>query len=114
MVGTSGSLLTSAAVGDMRACTDKTGAATGIPDIPFVAGSLDEQCSDQSYPMAPPQVVCSTKDQHPQTFQPNVGRGYYYSKKYGKDLHGIYVFGSDSKQNRDASFASIGQVAPGL
>ena len=110
MVGTSGSLLTSAAVGDMRACPDKTGAATGIPDIPFVAGSLDEQCSDESYPLAPPQVVCSTKDEHPQTFQPNVGRAYYYLKKYGKDLHGIFVFGSDSKQNRDASFASIGQV----
>jgi ABC-type branched-subunit amino acid transport system substrate-binding protein len=111
MVGTSGALLGSATVADMRACTDSSGAVTGIPDLPFVAGTLDQQCSDQSYPLAPPQVVCSTKDQHPQTFQPNIGRAYYYLQKYGKDLHGAYIFGSDSKQNRDASFSSgIGQM----
>ena len=28
--------------------------------------------------------------------------------KYGKDLHGIYVFGADSKSARDSSFASLG------
>ena len=111
MVGTSGSLLTSATVSDMRACKDSAGAATGIPDLPFVAGTLEQQCSDQSYPLAPPQVVCATKDQHPQTFQPNIGRAYYYLQKYGKDLHGAYIFGADSKQNRDASFSSgIGQM----
>ncbi len=73
--------------------------------------ALVQQCSDQSFPMAPPQVICSTKDQHPQTFQPNVGRGYYYKQKFGNDLHGIYIYGSDSKSARDSSFASgIGQL----
>ena len=33
---------------------------------------------------------------------------YYYLDKYGKDLHGVYVFGNDSKSARDASFASLG------
>ena len=35
-----------------------------------------------------------------------MARGYYYNEKFGKDLHGIYVFGSDSKSARDSSFAS--------
>ena len=36
---------------------------------------------------------------------------YYYQKKYGKDLHGFYVFGNDSKSARDSSFSSgLGQM----
>ncbi len=110
MVGTSAVFLTS--IDNMRNCKDSTGAVTGLPDIPFVSTALVQQCSDQSFPMAPPQVICSTKDQHPQTFQPNIARGYYYAKKFGKDaLHGIYIFGSDSKSARDSSFVSgIGQL----
>ena len=49
------------------------------------------------------------RTEHPQTFHANVARGCYYNEKYGKDkLHGVYVFGSDSKSARDASFASLG------
>jgi hypothetical protein len=109
VVGTSAVSL--ASVDEMRNCKDSTGAVTGLPDIPFVSTNLSQQCSDQSFPMAPPQVICSTKDQHPQTFQPNVGRAYYYDKKFGKDLHGVYVLPSDSKSARDSSFVSgIGQL----
>ena len=110
MVGTSAVSLSS--VDNMRNCKDSTGAATGLPDIPFVSTALVQQCSDQSFPMAPPQVICSTATQHPQTFQPNIGRAYYYNQKYGKGkIHGIYIFGSDSKSARDSSFVSgIGQL----
>jgi len=108
-VGTSAVFLTS--VDDMRNCKDSTGATTGLPDIPFVSTAVVQQCSDQSFPVAPPQVICSTKDQHPQTFQANVGRGRYYEQVYGNNkLHGIYVFGSDSKSARDSSFASLGAL----
>ena len=108
MVGTAAVGLSS--VDNMRNCKDSTGAVTGLPDIPFVSTALVQQCSDQTFPMAPPQVICSTATQHPQTFQPNVGRGYYYKKKFG-DLHGAYVFGNDSKSARDSSFVSgIGQL----
>ncbi len=105
-VGTSAVFLTS--VDEMRNCKDSSGATTGLPDIPFVSTALVQQCSDQSFPIAPPQVLCDTTTQHPQTYQADVARGYYYLKKYGKDLHGVYVFGSDSKSARDASFASLG------
>jgi hypothetical protein len=105
-VGTSAVFLTS--VDEMRNCKDSTGATTGLPDIPFVATALVQQCSDQSFGIAPPQVLCDTATQHPQTFQADVARGYYYLDKFGEDLHGVYVFGSDSKSARDASFASLG------
>ena len=105
-VGTSAVFLTS--VDEMRNCKDSTGAVTGLPDIPFVSTALVQQCSDQSFPIAPPQVLCDTATDHPQTFQADVARGYYYLDKYGKDLHGVYIFGNDSKSARDASFASLG------
>jgi hypothetical protein len=109
MVGTSAVSL--ASVDNMRNCKDSTGAVTGIPDIPFVSTALVHQCSDQSFPIAPPQVDCATKDAHPQTFHANVSRGLFYNQKYGKGkLHGVYVFGNDSKSARDSSFVSLGAL----
>jgi hypothetical protein len=109
MVGTSAVFV--ANVDNMRNCKDKSGAVTGLPDIPFVTTALAEQCSDQSFPIAPPQVDCATKDDHPQTFRANVSRGLYYNEKFGKNkLHGVYVFGNDSKQARDSSFVSLGAL----
>jgi ABC-type branched-subunit amino acid transport system substrate-binding protein len=105
MVGTSAALLNT--IAEMRDCKDSTGAVTGLPDIPFYTGSLEHQCSTESFPIAPSALICSTKDQHPQTYQANVGRGRYYQKKYGNNLHGIYVFGNDSQAARDATFASV-------
>jgi hypothetical protein len=109
MVGTSAVSL--ASVDNMRNCKDSTGAVTGLPDIPFVTTALVQQCSDQSFPIAPPQVECATKDQHPQTFRANVSRGRYYNQKFGQGkLHGVYVFGNDSKSARDSSFVSLGAL----
>ncbi len=109
MVGTSAVSLSS--VDNMRSCKDSTGAAIGIPDVPFVTTALVQQCSDQSFPIAPPNVVCSTKDDHPQTFKANVSRGRYYNKKYGQGkLHGVYIYGNDSKSARDSSFVSLGAL----
>ena len=108
MVGTSAALLNT--IEEMRDCPDSTGAITGLPDIPFYTGSIDHQCSTESFPIAPSALICSTKDQHPQTYQANVGRGHWYQEKFGKDLHGIYVFGNDSQAARDATFASVAAV----
>jgi hypothetical protein len=93
MVGTSAAQLTS--VDEMRSCKDQAGQVTGIPDIPFVSAAVVQQCSDQSFPITPPSLHCETKDQHPQTYDANVARGYYFTKRYG-DLHGVYVFSNIS------------------
>ena len=107
-VGTSSVFLTS--VDNMRNCKDSTGAVTGLPDIPFV---IDGAGAAVLRPVVPDRAAAGatahTKDQHPQTFQANVSRGRYYNQKFGKDkLHGVYVFGSDSKSARDSSFVSLG------
>ena len=50
-------------------------------------------------------------DEHPQTYQASVGRGFYYKKKFGNDVHGVYIFGSDLRSARNGSFSSgLGQV----
>jgi len=108
MVGTSAALLNT--IAEMRDCKDSAGAVTGLPDVPFYTGSIDHQCSTESFPIAPAAVICSTKDAHPQTYRANVGRGRYYQKKFGTGLHGIYVFGNDSQAARDATFASVAAV----
>jgi hypothetical protein len=103
MVGTSAVFLNT--VDDMRSCKDKAGVTTGIPDIPFLTIAVVHQCSNESFPIIPPPLECATKDQHPQTYQANVARGYYFTKKFG-DLHGIYVFFTGSQPAHDAAFAS--------
>jgi ABC-type branched-subunit amino acid transport system substrate-binding protein len=109
MVGTAAVFL--ATVDDMRGCKDQAGATTGLPDIPFVETGATALCNDESFPVSVPVLLCDTKDQHPQTYQASVGRAFYYQKKYGKDLHGVYVFGSDSQSARDSSFSSgLGQM----
>ena len=105
MVGTSALLVNS--IDDMRNCKDQAGATTGLPEIPVIAGALVQQCSDESFPMLPPTIECATKDQHPQTYDANVARGYYFTKKYG-DLHGVYVFSNDSP------IGHVLQVASGI
>lgn len=108
LIGTSALFLNN--VDDQLSCKDQAGQATGLPDLPFVTTEPVQQCSPDTFPMAPPQVICSTKDQHPQTYQASVGRGFYYQKKYG-NLHGVYVFGNDVKAARNSSFSSgLGQL----
>jgi len=108
LVGTSALFLNS--VSNMQACKDKTGATTGLPDIPVVTTEVVQQCNPESYPINPPSIICSTQNDHPQTYQGNIGRAYYYQSKYGK-LHGVYIFSSDLKAAHDSSLTSgIGGV----
>jgi hypothetical protein len=108
MVGTASVFLTS--VEEMRNCKDSTGAVTGLPDIPFVTTARVQACSDQSFPVTGSLVDCATQNDHPQTYAAPVGRGRYWQQKFGKGLHGVYVFGSDSKSARDSAFATLGQL----
>ena len=67
MVGTSAVFLTT--VEPQLNCVDKAGEVTGLPDIPFVTTEIVQQCSPITFPIAPPQIICSTRDEHPQTYQ---------------------------------------------
>jgi hypothetical protein len=92
-------------VDDVEQCKDSTGAATGLPDLATLYTSVAQQCSKTTYAVSPPQLNCATKDQHPQTYQSAVGRVNYYKKKFGKDLHGIFIDSADLKSARDSQFA---------
>jgi hypothetical protein len=94
IVGTAALFLNN--VDDMVACKDQAGAATGLPNIPIVTTSLADQCSPVSYGVNPPQLDCSTKSLHPQTFRGNQGPVKYYLRKH-KGLHGIFLYSNDIK-----------------
>ena len=108
LVGTSAIFLNN--VDDIEACVDQAGAATGIPDIAVVATEVAQQCSPTTYAVNPPQIICDTQDEHPQTYQANVGRAFYYEQEYGKDLHGAYIFSQDLKAAENSNRASMTQM----
>jgi hypothetical protein len=107
MVGTAALLLDS--VDEMRSCKDQAGKTTGIPEIPYLTGALVQQCSDESFPVPSPPILCDTKDQHPQTWVDNVARVGYFTKKYG-DVHGIYIFSNDTPFGYANQFATAGAL----
>ena len=81
---------------DINSCPDRSGAAVGLPDIGAVVGTT-EGCSPVAFPVNPPSVICSTLDQHPQTYQGNQG-AYAHLVKVTKDgLHGAMVYSNDTK-----------------
>src|SRR5262249_57378026 len=82
----------------------------GIPDLTVVATEIAQQCSRTTYAINAPQIICSTKDQHPQTYQANAGRAFYYEKKFGKQLHGGYILSGDLKSAENANRASMTEM----
>ena len=97
MVGTSALLLTN--IDDVTNCVNKDGEAVGIPDVGGVVIGVPETCGPTSFPGIGAQIICSTKDQHPQSYNTGAlytGLGAYLTKKY-KDLHGPWLVSGDSK-----------------
>lgn len=93
LVGTAAAFITN--VDDETKCVDKAGAATGLPDLAsFVTGP--QQCSPVAYPVNPSAIVCSTKDQHPQTYQGSTGVPAWLLKTHGGNLHGLFLGTNDS------------------
>ena len=84
-------------VDDEVNCKDQAGAATGIPDLASVATGVPQACSPVAFPVSPAQLVCSTKDQNPQTYNGNQFDSKYLLKKNKNDLHGAMLFGNDTK-----------------
>ena len=95
LVGTSALFLST--VDDEVNCKDQAGATTGLPDIGAVVTGVPQSCSPVSFPVNPPQLICSTKDQHPQTYYGNQGDSTYLLKHHHNDLHGSFLSGNDTK-----------------
>ena len=95
LVGTSALFLPN--VEDAVNCTDKAGATTGLPDVASIVTGVPESCSPVTYSINPPQLDCSTKDQHPQTYWGNQGDAKWLLKQNKNDLHGSFLAGNDTK-----------------
>ncbi len=94
LVGTAALLLNSA--DDIVNCSDQAGAAVGLPDIGAVVGTV-EGCASVAYPVNPPSVICSTLEQHPQTYQGNQGAYKHLVDASKGGLHGAMVYSNDTK-----------------
>ena len=83
-------------VDDEVNCKDHAGAPTGLPDISAGITGVPQACSPVSFPIFPPQLMCSTKDQHPQVYIGNQGGAKYLLKKHENDLHGPMIVAHDT------------------
>jgi hypothetical protein len=95
LVGTASLLMTN--VDDEVNCKDRSGQPVGLPDIGALVAGVPESCSPVSYPVFGVQLVCSTRDQHPQTYQGNQGEFKYLLGKHGGKLHGAFIAASDTQ-----------------
>jgi ABC-type branched-subunit amino acid transport system substrate-binding protein len=95
LVGTEALFLTN--MDDAINCKDINGQATGLPDLSAIATGIPETCAPVTYTPTGPQLLCNTKDQHPQTYQGNQGDSTYYKKKFGNKLHGAFVLPNDTQ-----------------
>jgi hypothetical protein len=94
LVGTSALFLTT--VEDEVNCKDQAGQAVGLPDIGGVVTGVPQSCAPTSFPVSGTQLVCSTKDQNPQTYNGNQGEAKYFLKQ-NKNLHGSFMASNDTK-----------------
>jgi ABC-type branched-subunit amino acid transport system substrate-binding protein len=95
MIGSAALFLST--VDDEVNCKDKNGQTVGLPDIGGIVTGIPQQCSPVSFPASPPQLVCSTATQKPQTYQGQQGAAKYFLKNINKNLKGPNVLPSDSK-----------------
>jgi hypothetical protein len=104
MVG--GAVLFLTSVDDITNCPDKAGAATGLPDLPSLTAGVVESCAPTTYGLNPPQLVCSTATDSPQTYRSGAGLGRWLVSKDGKDkLHGPFLYAIDTKDAERGSRA---------
>ncbi len=93
LVGTAALFLNN--VSDMVSCPDQAGRPVGLPDLAVVTTEVAEQCSPVTYPINPPQLLCPTVNNHPQTYQGNSGPIRYYEAHVAKHLHGGFLYSND-------------------
>jgi hypothetical protein len=84
-------------------CKDKSGAATGLPDLAVLQTEAVQQCSDISFAVLPAQGSCPYSGQGERTFQVGTGMWQYYLENVSDDLHGVWVIPRDLPSTISAS-----------
>ena len=94
LVGTEALFLSN--MDDAINCKDINGQATGLPDLAAIATGIPETCAPVTYTPVGPQLLCDTKDQHPQTYQGNDGDSTWFKKNKSKKIAGAFVLPNDT------------------
>lgn len=100
---------------DMRpaeGCRDKTGAATGIPDLPALQTEPSEQCSDISFSVVQQGTSCPYSGGGVRSYRETTSEIAWFKAHVTTDLHGVFVLASDLPSTISAStpvFAAIEQ-----
>ena len=111
IVGTAALFLNN--VSDMVGCPDQAGRTTGIPDLAVVTTEFAQQCSPVTFPINPPQLLCPTRNDHPQTYQGNSGPIRYYEAHVARHLHGGFLYSNDLQSAAIAGQALAGAAEAG-
>ncbi len=88
-------------VTDAVNCKDINGKATGLPDVPELTTSPEQQMSPVSFPILVPAQDFS--DPTGTTFFQNAGQIYWYEKNVTKSLHGMFLIPADLQATANAS-----------
>ena len=88
-------------VSDIESCVDQAGRPPGCLTSRSSPPSWPSNAPPPTYVVNPSPIICSTQNDHPQTYQANMGRAFYYESKYGKNLHGLYLLSGDLKSTED-------------
>jgi len=91
-------------VSSMESCKDKTGAATGIPDIAVTQTEVAQQCSKVSFAALPTGSACPYRGTGLRLFRVGHTTDDYYFKQFGAtSLHGVFVVPKDLPSTITAS-----------
>jgi ABC-type branched-subunit amino acid transport system substrate-binding protein len=94
LVGTTALFLDNMA--PVEQCKDKTGKATGMPDLAVLQTYAAQQCSPVSWPALTSSASCPYSGEGVREFKISTTTIDYYLEKYGKDaLHGVYLIPKD-------------------
>jgi hypothetical protein len=98
---------------DMRpaeSCKDKSGVATGIPDLPTLQTEPVQQCSKISFSVVQQGTSCPYSGRGVRTYVQSTSEVSWFKAHVTKDLHGVFVLASDLPSTITAStpiFASL-------
>ena len=102
-------------VSPMTGCVDKTGAATGLPDISALANDINEQCASTHYSVQGISEHCPITTGQPRTLTAMQGVTKYYLQHNPGGLHGVYLVPGDLPTTvQSATYLIAAQVQAGV
>lgn len=98
----------------LRECTDKAGAATGLPDLAALANDINQQCNKTTYMIQAVAEPCNPLTGS-RPLKAMVGPTKWYAKNVEPNLHGSFLVPGDLPTTvQSATYQINGQAAAGV